>query len=346
MTQKLFRQGWLVACLLTLLLIPYPVAQAQGEPGFASILVELWPEYDRPEVLVIYRAELSSDTALPARLTFQLPGHIESMHAVAVEQNGSLVDVNPDTIEMQREGDILLLSFPSPSPKIQLEYYDPAILTKNGQNRQLDYTFQAPYDSEQLAFEVQEPFQSQEFALTPPPDNTFTGGDGLKYNTINITGVSAGDTFALTATYRRATDALSADNLAGNLAEAPSGLSAGSAGQPIDLDASGGRTFFNSNFTLGYVLIGIGAGLLVATAGYWWWTTRARAESGPPRRRQPRRSRPRKTPPKQPGPEPAAPSGPPPVKAEATGGFCYRCGTPLRADANFCHHCGAERRQS
>ncbi len=240
----------LAASLLTL------SVQAQtGGPTLKNLLVEVWPEYDQSEVLVIYRAELSPSVTLPVTLTFRLPGHIEKMNAVAVEQNGVLVDVSPASIELRRQDNELFVTFSAASPKVQLEYYDPAILTRQNAARQLKFEFLAPYPVETTMFEVQEPRQAQNFSLTPAPVQTFTGSDGLTYHTIQVAGLTPPDKFELTAAYRRSTDQLSAPG----------------ANAPVETPVAPPTA---SNFNLGYLLIAVGVVLLVAAGGYWGWTKR------------------------------------------------------------------------
>ena len=193
---------------------------AQSSPNqLKTLLVELWPEYDRPETLVIYHVELVPSISLPAQLTFRLPGYLEKMHVVAVEREGILVEVSPDFIELKKEGDHLLLSFSTPVPKIQFEYYDPVILTKQGQKRHLNFDFVAAYDVEKVTIQVQEPVQAENFSMTPAPSTSFTGNDGLKYNTVEIAGLAANETLTVTASYTRHSNELSAQNLSGENAE-------------------------------------------------------------------------------------------------------------------------------
>jgi hypothetical protein len=269
------------------------------------------------------------------------------MHAVAVEQDGTLVDANPDTIQFQQEGDSSLLTFPSPSPNIQLEYYDPVILTEEGQTRQLNYEFTAPYEIETVTFELQEPFQATDFSMTPEATNSFIGTNGLRYNNLELTGLEAGETVSLAATYQRSTDILSVEGLASQ----PEGLSA-STNQAVDLDNAGGSVLADdSGSTVAYLLIGAGVGLLLATGGYWWWSTRIRgAATGgrPAAQTNTRRPGYRRKQAAGKGPElqVAAEAGPESPRSAAPGGYCHRCGAALRADANFCHICGTERRPS
>ncbi len=337
MERKLLRWSWIILCLISLSWLPYPVAEAQAtKPRLKSLLVEIWPEYDRAEVLVIYRAELSPDTPLPAQLTFRLPGYIESMHAVAIERDEALFAVSSEAIEMRYEGDDLLLTFPSPSPKIQFEYYDPQILTRQDQTRQLTFAFATPYDIEMTTFEVQAPFQAEDFSLTPAASNTFVGSNGLQYNLIEVAGLASGETFELSVTYKRNTTEVSVKSLRSDTAENTANITA-----PAEASAN--------NLTVGYVLVGAGVGLLLGTGGYWWWSKRIKQET-PSSGRRPARRKKRgavvKSKVRQKPSASAVESARPATAAPQPGGFCYRCGSVLREDANFCHNCGAERRKT
>jgi hypothetical protein len=337
MKERYLRGRWITYGLLVgLLLLFLPTVEAQPSPTLANLLVELWPEYDRPEVLVIYRGELQPDTQLPAVLSFRLPGYIEDMHAVAVEQDGNLVDVNPDSIELLSEGNETLFTFTTPSRRIQFEYYDPVILSQDGQTRQLDFRFSSPAEIDMTIFELQEPFGATEFSVTPPPDDSFISADGLKYNNLEVAGLTPGDTFSLTATYQRDSNELSVEALGRDSAV----VSGPPLSEPVDLDDAG------QDFTLGYLLIGAGLLLLVGTGVYWWWSTQGRtapefrSTSSKGRRRPARRQKRRVENKREARQTPARPAS----SSEETAGFCYRCGAALRPDSNFCHVCGAERR--
>ncbi len=148
-------------CLLATAILPLYEVRAQSPlPGLQTLSISLWPEYDRPDVLVMYSGQLGVGVELPAQLTFRLPGYIENTHAVAFEQDGTLMTVDPATIEWTHEGDDVLLSFPCPSLGVHFEYYDPVILNKQGQTRQITYTLSVPYNIGMAVFEIQHPLQS------------------------------------------------------------------------------------------------------------------------------------------------------------------------------------------
>ncbi len=305
------------------------LVQAQNEVRFESLLVEIWPEFDRTETLVIYRGQLQADTPLPATLTLSLPGYIEEMNAVAYAQGNNLVSVAPEKIEQTYLADRLQLTFTTASPSIQLEYYDPQILSQEGDERTLDFSFIAPYAIQTTTFEFQEPVQAQNFSLEPTATETFTDPNGLIYSFYNVANLAAGDTATFRASYQRPTNQVSVELLAANSvpgqAEAP---------PPPTLPLTPTPpTATSANHTLAYILAGIGTCLLVGV-GILWWFDRRRQASGqnqsvrrPPRSAQQRRQVAVTDPAQTPGTE-----------------FCYNCGAQLRSEANFCHHCGSPRR--
>lgn len=295
--------GWLV-----ILLGQGPLVAGQiNAPGLNSLLVELWPEYDRAEVLVIYHAELSPTTPLPAELTFRLPAHIEAMHVVAVEQNGRLFQAPSESFSLQPEGEATLLTLSVPTARFQFEYYDPEILRRQAAERRLNFQFLPPYEIKQATFQIQEPIGTTEFSSIPPAENSFIGQDGLNYSRFQATNLTPSEPISLAASYRRSTDALSAQHIAGVPVQNPTTSAAvvsPATAAPVD-----------NSLTFGYILIGTGTLLFLAAAGSWWWSRRQPVGADPDQLRQ---------------------------REGAT--FCYRCGTALRGQANFCHSCGAERR--
>jgi hypothetical protein len=279
---------------------------------------------------VIYRANLSDDVPLPATVTFRLPGHVEDVHAIAVERDGGLFNLDPGSIQQTRTDGELLLSLTVDEPNIHLEYYDPEILLKDAQTRQFDYTFQLDYPIELIRFQVQTPLEATDFSLSPTPTNSFTDNRGLTYQIIETTNVPAGDPVNITATYSRDTDIPSAQ-----LLQAPT------TAPSTDIQVVTNEVADGFELSLGYLLIGGGVLLLVVTGGYWWWSNRRQPQQPSPRASGPtpgRSTRQRKR---------AANRRTSQQTAKIqNSGYCYQCGTALRSDANFCHVCGAERRGS
>lgn len=294
--------------IITLLLLP--AAWQPTSPKLATLLVELWPEYDRPETLVIYRGELTTDTPLPAQLSFLLPSHIDTIHAVAIEQNGQLFQIDQAAIQLTTGGDHSILTFSVTNRAFQFEYYDPRLLTIQNQRRQLNFRFGTPFDIEQTTIEVQQPLQADDFAVSPTPNRTLTDNNGLTYHLLDLAGLQLGEAFSVNATYLRNTDEPSMQ-LLGLLPATPA------------TDAASPRAW------LGYLMIGLGFVLLLGS-GYWWFSTHQAAEGlATVSVGQTKKS-----------------AGNLKVTRTAdTTGFCHRCGAALRREAKFCHVCGTARRQ-
>ena len=124
-------------CVLVLFLLPLKViAQAQEEINLSTVKVDLWPEFDQPQMLVIYHVALAADTSLPAQVTLRIPDHVGEPNAVAVRQpNGGLFNVN---YTRQVSGGWSLISFTATTAEMQIEYYDD--LEREGSTRFFAYT--------------------------------------------------------------------------------------------------------------------------------------------------------------------------------------------------------------
>lgn len=199
------RKNLAILLLALLLLAPLFSASAQAPIRFSSVEVNLWSEYDRAAVLVIYRITLAADTALPTNLTVRIPAAAGEPNAVAAKQtDGQLFTVQ---YESETSGDWQILSFTATMPELQIEYYDPG-LTKDGMQRSYSYTWPADHAVDAMLIEIQQPLDASNTSITPGPVSSTVGADGLTYFFKDIGAVPINQTFALNVTYEKATDAL------------------------------------------------------------------------------------------------------------------------------------------
>jgi len=238
-----------------------------------------------------------------------------------------LYSIEKDLIVLNRDDNALELTFPVENRSIHLEYYDPQILTQQGQARELGFNFSSDYKVETAYFQIQEPLESADFLLSPPASSSFTDKNRQKYQIIEMAGLESGDALEIKATYTRSTDTPSSQLI--SVPEPTSDI------QVVTETAPDGQ-----NFSLAYMLIGVGVLLMLATGGYWWWQNRATSAAKIPARRQPAVKPVQK---KRPAPRQKTRG------ATASGGqspasYCYQCGSALRADAEFCHVCGTKQR--
>lgn len=308
------------------MLLLFGIAGMAQAPTIDNLVVQIWPEFDRPETLVIYQGQLAADESLPTTVTFQLPGRIETMHAVAVmSPEGNLV--NAEYTLTPKDGEVTL-SFTVDNPRFQFEYYDPAIIQKDGATRNLDYTGSVLSPVNTLQVELQQPTGAENMEVTPPADEVMTGSNNFKYFIYKKENVSPGQFISLSGKYTKQSDTLTADlqlGLAQPTVAAPSA--------PISAAMPGN----NWVVTLGYVLVGLGAGVLLVVAGIWIFNNNRAAVEEPPAATQ----RPRRAKGRPPAPKPVRPVEP---SAGGASKFCPECGARYKPSAKFCHQCGAPRR--
>jgi hypothetical protein len=328
---RIITQSLLIRCIIFSLVLTWLLSGAglaQLSAPLGDVNIALWPEYDRAEVLVIFRGRIADNASLPASVSFNLPSTIGTLHAMAYvdEEQGALLNIEDyDFIEVD---DGKVLSFVTPSRQFQFEYYSSDSLSINGDVRDLSFSFTPSADINNLTFELQEPTMTQAFTSDPPPSTTQARQNGLTYALYEMGRVPVGEIRSLTASYTRSTDKLSVDTLGG--------VSIPSSPEQGLVEVGGGGLRDN----LGPILIGVGVLLLSGALIYWFWSQRAVVVPEPTPRQQAARSR--RTSRKR---KPSTSRGSrPPASAGTLAPYCHRCGTKLRDDAQFCHACGAERR--
>jgi len=299
----------LLFCLLAALVcLPAISGHAQEPVSLSTLNVSLWPEYDQPSLLVIYKAQIAPEVSLPAEITFRIPSQAGEPTAVAVGPNAdSVADV---TVQLQPAGEWVQVSFIATTPGIQLEYYDPR-LEKNGNQRTLNYSWPGDYAVDSLTLDVQHPIGSSNFSVTPPASNQVQDDQGFVYDLIDKGSVPAGETFVVTASYQKDTDELSATNL-------PIQPSA-----PVTAPTA---ARLNLGQALPWILGFLGIALIIG-GGIWYWQSGKQPSTEKSRRRR------RSTRPKVSGENPAG-----------DGVYCHNCGKRAATSDRFCRTCGTKLR--
>lgn len=301
--------------LVLLLLFLVPAVQAQGTIGLAELEVDLWPEYDQPDVLVIYKAKLPANVSLPVDVTLKIPTEAGEPYAVAVRQmDGALLNA---VYEREVEGDWALITITATMPEIQLEYYDPNI-KKSGPERSYTYEWPGSYDIGAMRFVIQEPIGATQMNVEPNLGSfTQPQGDPMRYYVMDIGSPKIGETVSVDLRYSKDSDALSVESLQVQ----PSG--------PINGN-SGGRT---SGFLpyLPWLIGGLGVLLLIGGGVWYWLMNKADTKAAKKRSRGSR----------------APIRSPEQISAENgnQGVFCHQCGKRTARGDRFCRSCGTKLRK-
>ena len=196
---------------LALLIVASREGAAQGATASIEHLeVALWPEFDEPAMLVIYRFELAADTPLPARVALPVPAASGQPHAVAwLGADGGLYDAD-FTSDNAGEWTIVQIEMPE-TRSGQLEFYSDMDFA--GTIRSFIFEWPAGFELGGLSYEVQEPVAATDMRVVPAPDAEGSGDYGLNYLSADLGPHSADGAPLISVTYEKSTPALSADAL-------------------------------------------------------------------------------------------------------------------------------------
>jgi hypothetical protein len=303
---------WLTPIIIILVLLIPGVATAQENITFASLEIDLWPEYDRPEMLVIYRIELSPIVSLPVDLSIQIPAVAGEPNAVAIrDPHGSLLNT---PYERQVEGDVATITFTAAMPGIQIEYYDPQ-LTKNGTQRNYDITWTGEYQTDSFFILLQQPYDASQVVTVPVATSVLPSSDGLIYHSINLGPHLEGETTRVSIGYVKDTKALSIERLEV---------------QPVAplSDSTSGRV--NMMDILPWVLGGLGVILVVG--GVWWYVRMGKQQPKSINRTR--------------GKHPSTVKHPPSGEIGDKAIYCHECGKRAGSGDHFCRSCGVKLRDT
>jgi hypothetical protein len=305
--EEVFMRKWLFPIILILAMFLPLSVHAQDPIELSSLQIGLWPEFDKPSVLVIYQMTLSSSTTYPAAVSIRIPITAGEPYALAARQpDGSLftIDYTP-----QVAGQWALINFTTTTPEIQLEYYDPG-LTKKGTARQFTYTWPGDYAVSQLTIQVQQPTGATNMRISPSLGAGAAGSDGLIYYTQDIGAISAGQKFQISVDYQKSNDVLSAETL------------------PVESSGpipQGSSTEINLKSWLPWVLGILGAGLIIGGV-IWFWESGRQHTVTQARRRRSRVSsyKPESN-----------------VSQDEDAIYCSQCGKRAMPGDQFCRFCGS-----
>jgi hypothetical protein len=298
---------WLFSILLILVVLIPASTKAQDTLELSSLQIGIWPEFDKPSVLVIYQLALSPSTTLPASVSLRIPISAGDPNAVAARQvDGSLYTIDSTR---QLDGQWSIISFTTPTPEVQLEYYDPG-LVKDGAARHFTYTWPGDYAVSQLTIQVQQPTAATNMRISPSLGSGVVGTDGLTYFTQDIGAVTAGQTIQISLDYQKSNDVLSAETL------------------PVESSApipQGASSDINLTSWLPWVLGILGAGLIIGGV-IWFWQTGRQVPGTRARHQRSRKS---------------SYQSEMNIGAAGDAVYCSQCGKRAMPGDQFCRSCGS-----
>jgi hypothetical protein len=290
-----------------------PVSGQEATPGinrFAIFEVDIRPEFDDPQVLVIYHIVLTPDTKFPATVTIPIPARVKSPNAVAWVDptDGSMYSL---TYQSRTEGELLFVTFITTVNEIQLEYYDPA-LRKDGVRRDFTYDWSGNMDIDNFSVFLQQPVGAKNMVISPGMGEPKVSETGVVYFYSKLGAIKADDVFSINMSYEKESDTLSIENLDVEPAA------------PID-DSTFGRTTLKEVIP---VIVGSFIIILIAAIAWWIWISRHAGGNGKilKRHKSTHRSSPNED-------------------REGDYIYCHQCGQRAAHNDLFCRTCGTKLRK-
>ena len=279
-------------------------AHAQAVIKFSTLQVQLWPEYDKPSMLVICEFKLADGTPLPADITFRIPKN-GNLAAVASLSNGQLMVARYEGPTTNGDWQTIQVKVET-ATTYHIEYYAP--INKSGAERQYNYLWPGDYPVDDFSISVWPTVDTTQLT-TDPPLSMVSNSDGTTTWKKDFGTLQANQQFTIKVNYTRNSDTLTKTSSQPGVQ--PS--------QPIGSNTLGSAmsTFGNG---LPYFLGGLGLLVLGGVIVYVWqsvWGGRSK-----PRRRN-------------------SPSGETEDDSEV---YCHQCGTRAHKGDQFCRVCGTKLR--
>jgi len=260
---------------VSIIVCPLNVTAVSAQTGDIPLslkraLVNIWPEYDDPRLLILYEGEFMANEAdFPQVVRFPVPSGLLQVNQAAGLTKDAQYLRQPWEIIHQPDG-TGLLSYTLPIPTFFLEYYYPGIEGQgNRSERHIAYTYRSLYPVETLEFAIQVPLRSRGFRLSPVATMVTNDADGFTYHHLTYRDVQPGQEIGIDVRYTKD------DSRPSIQRQASAGTSATATGQ-------------SARARIGYYLLALGVVSLAAAGGYYVWDRRrspAMTRSNGPSRR-------------------------------------------------------------
>jgi len=205
--------------------VPAKDGAAPAKPRLARLLVEIWPEFDRPAALIILKGELTPDTPLPAAVSLRIPAAVGRPSAVAFASSAESELFNLPH-EASSAGNDTTVRFSAPQRFFHVEYYD--ALAKDASMRTYTYVWRSDLAVDRLSVRLQEPAAASGLSVLPDLGPGATGPEGLTYRTAELGAHEAGKQQLVVIRYTKSDSRTSAEILGLNTPPAKAPEAAGS----------------------------------------------------------------------------------------------------------------------
>ena len=298
------RRWFILLFIFGMAVLPFS-AQAQAAIKFSTLQVQLWPEYDKPSMLVICEFKLADGSPLPVDVPFRIPKN-GNLAAVASLSNGKLMTATYDGPTTEGNWQTVKVKVDT-ATTYHIEYYAPISLI--GTERQYSYLW--PGDTPVNDFSISVwPTADTTQITTHPTLSQVSNADGISWKK-DLGTFPANQQFTLKVIYTRNSGTLTATSSQPGVQSS----------QPLGSNTLGSAMSMFGN-GLPYFLGGLGLVVLGGAIVYVWQSVRGEGRGKPRRRHSPR----------------SETEGDSEV-------YCHQCGTRAHKGDWFCRVCGTKLRR-
>ncbi len=262
--------------VMALILLPAFAAGPSGSgtptqnPRLASLQIEIWPEFDRPAALVIFRAELAANVALPAAVSLRIPASSGGPTAVAASTGPGAGLFNVKYERTEANG-FITLNFSAPQRMFHIEFYEP--FATGTADRSYTYVWPGDFAVDKPSVIVQEPAGALNLTVQPFLDGTTTDEKGLRYRSGELGTLAAGKQLPIKVSYTKTGSQTSTEMLQPKAAIASP--------VPVPVQATG---LAGKSPRWWALVFAIAAALVIAAwAAYLGWRLRGKAPAAQPK---------------------------------------------------------------
>jgi hypothetical protein len=184
-------------------LLPAPVGFVPANTGLSTqnLLLQIWPEYDSTDVLVMMDFTLDASAQLPLTFYFYVPKGARLSGVAEVNEQGQFVYGKAPQTTVGTDFDKVAIQVTT-FRHLRLEYYyDPGL----GQsvNKSFVVVFAQPLDAVQLLASVQAPLRSSGFQVQPALGTPTVDAQGFTSTQGSFANVKEGQRLALQISYTK-----------------------------------------------------------------------------------------------------------------------------------------------
>lgn len=180
--------------VLTTSLVPLAAGAQEAITQLSGVRVDLWPDLDRPSVLVLITANLPAGVAYPATVRITLP--VKPNAVAYVTGDGQMLNAPFETLS---EGNTYLIEVETAEPTVRIEYYFD--YSRAGDAVDFTYRWLGGVAVDQMVIMFREP--SMTTAVNPDARFADIGilPDGQRYHQWEAGSVGADETIAAEFSY-------------------------------------------------------------------------------------------------------------------------------------------------